>query len=413
MIELPELPELVILLILDHLSYEDLQNLRVTCKQLQEAIDQRTPRSLYLFVDDYPEELELLHTGELVSYTNTFQAPDLTILRSTKFKNQFIGLLKLSIYNRLNGSDELVDLNDLNYFKGLVHLELERFHIGNGKLSLRNLKIAFIQDGNDETANFDLDCPQLQVLGLGYKTRPRLTQETASSVRYLYLHDLEDTETYLFILYAKLNSLFSICFGYMIYDGSEGLNTFVVALMERRVTLPSLKRIQLKGLCLFPQSGVVLKNLAKLKSRQETKHIEVRIHEKVMSSDELTELLDLLHQIFPPTPDNPEDQMNRNNQMLYVGDLKSDLLRHFNENPILHCLFESVFFLKLCSDEDVKISKQLIGRLTNLVELTIRIALAEEFFKCILKSCRKIWNLKIRSLRAAASGPDTRLSAEP
>ena len=390
MIELLELPELVILLILDHLSYEDLQNLRVTCKKLKETIDRRTHRNLHLFVNDYLEERELLHTGELVRYANTFQVSDLNILKSTKFKSLFIGLRRLTIHKHWNGSDKTVNLDDLNCFQGLVHLELDGVAVESGKMSLRNLKIALLETENDETTNFELDSPQLQVLGLGYNDFPKLTQETGDSVRYLYLNDGTNSETSLFLLYAKLRGLFTICFNI-----SDGLNSFVVALMERRVTLPSLKQIQLKGECLFPERGVVLKNLAKLKSRQETKHLEVRIHEKVMESDELTELLDLLHQIFPPTPDNPEHQMNRYNQGLNFGLLESDLLRHFNENPILHCLLPSVYGLDLRLDEDVRLSKQLIGRLTNLESLIIDIALDEQYFESILKSCKRISGLQI------------------
>ena len=46
-----ELPDLVIWLITNHLSYEDIRNLRVTCKQLKEIVDQRTFTSLHLFVE--------------------------------------------------------------------------------------------------------------------------------------------------------------------------------------------------------------------------------------------------------------------------------------------------------------------------------------------------------------------------
>lgn len=70
-----ELPELGITLISQHLSYEDLRNLRVTCKQLKKIVVQRTPRSLHLFVRGYPFERELFHSGELIDYANTFHVP--------------------------------------------------------------------------------------------------------------------------------------------------------------------------------------------------------------------------------------------------------------------------------------------------------------------------------------------------
>ena len=395
MIELPELPELAILLILEHLSYEDLQSLRVTCKKLKETIDRRTARSLHLFVKDYPRERELIYTDESISYANTFQASELTILRSTKFKSLFTGLRKLTIYTYLSRSDnpKPVDLDDLNCFHNLVHLQLERVSIKNGKLDLRNLKIALLENESHETTNFELDCPQLQVLGLGYQTRPRLNQETASSVRYLYLQSRAYGETSLFLLFAKLKCL-SICF-----ISSKLLNTFVVALMERRVNLPSLKQIQLKGEWYFPERGVVLRNLIELKRRNETKHIEVLINGKVMDRNELTELLDLLCKILPETPEDPEDPEDPENpdRELCIGDLEEDLLRHFSENPILRCLLPSAYSFTLRSDEDVTISKQLIARLRNITTLAIEIALDSEYFECILKTVRRISYLKLFS----------------
>ena len=396
MTELIELPELVILLISKELSYEDLQSLRVTCKKLKAIVDQRTPQSLHLFVNCYPFERELLHTGELVRYANTFHGRRLEILKSTKFKNQFNGLRKLIIYNIGPRYGEVMNLNDLNCFEGLVHLQLERVSIGDGKLNLRNLKIALLENQSHDITNFELDCPQLHVLGLVYQTRPKLNQETASSVRYLYLHDGADTETSLFLLLAKFDSLFTICF--CSHHGSELLNRFVVALIERRVSLPSLKQIQLERQWYFPERGVLLRNLAKLKSRQETKHLEVQINGKMMDSDEFTKLFDLLNKILSVTPDNPEDPedpLNHIDQGLSFGNLNSDLLRHFSENPALHCLLPGVDALVLESDEDVRISKQLIARLRSIQKLVIEIAVDDQYLECILKSCRRISNLQI------------------
>lgn len=123
-----ELPELVIWLIAEQISHEDLQSLRVTCKKLKEAIDQRPSRNLHLFVETYPYERQLLHTGELVSYANTFYVRETNILKSPKFKGQFTGLCRLSIYHMEDSIWELlkiVDLNDINCFEELVHLELD------------------------------------------------------------------------------------------------------------------------------------------------------------------------------------------------------------------------------------------------------------------------------------------------
>lgn len=146
-VRLISLPELVIQLIVQRLSYEDLRNLRLVCKKLKVIVDQKTSRSLYLFMNNDLCERRLFHTGELVHYANTFHANELTVLKSIKFKSKFTGLRKLAIYyekpitiTRL----EIVDPNDLNCFQELVHLEVIGPALGNGQLNLRNLEIAFI-----------------------------------------------------------------------------------------------------------------------------------------------------------------------------------------------------------------------------------------------------------------------------
>ena len=411
-----ELPELVISLISEQLSYEDLRNLRATCRKLKVILDQRTFRSLHLLVKKYPFERELLHTGELISYASTFHVRGLDILKSTKFKSQFNGLRKLTVYHRRwYRSDEIefVDLNDLNCFEGLLHLELKDVTIKNRKLSLRNLKIAFLENRNRETINFVLDCPRLQVLGLRYRTQPMLTQETGNSIRHLYLDYPKHSETYLFLLYS--NSLSTICFSG--YNGFERLNDFVLALIKRRVCLKSLKSIKLQEESLLFRA--LLENLAKLKSGFETKHIEVQINWKVMGRDDLIQMLDLLAKIFPVDPDDSEDSEDSDDpddsedlddsddsddpvdpeDSFYFDNPNRNLLRHFGEKPILHCILPGVSDLRLESKEEVTLSKQLIGRLTNLDRLTIGkgIELDEEFFECALKACSGIWKLTIGS----------------
>ncbi|KAI3479641.1 hypothetical protein L1887_58302 [Cichorium endivia] len=115
-----DLPELVIWLISEKLSYEDRQNLRVTCKQLKEILNQRPFRSLHLFLIGYPFERNLWHTNELVSHANTFRVTELSILKSIKFRDQIGGLLKLlTIYRdpMLEQSEKFsLDLSDLNHF---------------------------------------------------------------------------------------------------------------------------------------------------------------------------------------------------------------------------------------------------------------------------------------------------------
>lgn len=385
-----ELPELVIQLISEQLSYEDLRNLRVTCKTLKQIIDQRPFASLHLFVNAYPFERELLHTGEPIRYANTFHVRGLDILKSTKFKSQFIGLRKLTIYHQFPPRVwriERLNLEDLNCFEQLIHLELKDLSV-KGKLSLSNLKIAFL-DGVTTNRNtiFQLDCPQLQVLGLGRRTHPELTDETGQSVQHLYVNFIEDNAAYLLDLYAQLSNLSTVCF-----RDSNNLNDFVLAVTERRVSLASLKGIQLKDCGEILEA--MMRNLSNLKKRKQTKHIQVRMNGKMLRNDELVEMLDQLEQSFPPDLQDPQDPQDHS---FYFAVLESNLLRSFDEKPILHCLLPAVSGLRIRLKEDLVISKRLINELRGLRSLMIEkdIELDEQLFERILKTCRKLEDLRI------------------
>ena len=377
-----ELPDLVIWLITNHLSYEDIRNLRATCKQLKEVIDQRTFISLHLFVETYPFQRELLHTSELVDYGNTFHVHEPAILRSIKLRGQFTELRKLSIYHSVyppGHKYKVVNLNDLNCFEQLVHLELEGVAIENSSLRLPNLRIAFLENTNPDTT-FELDCPRLKVLGLGFSiTEFRTTSNTNDSITHLYIQHTTDIDTFLFLLYAKLRNLSTICFRQL---SSKVLNDFVVALTERRVQLPSLKRIGLRDTFEFSERGILFQNLIKLKSRYETRHIEVQMNGKVMDTNALAELLNLLSQISPAN--------------LFIFRLKGDLIRQFSEKPALKCLLPGVRGLEL-TKEDFPMAKRLITKLRNLKYFSIdeesecdeEFKLDEELFECFLKTCRR------------------------
>ena len=370
-----ELPELVILLISERLSHEDLQNLRVTCKRLKNIIDRRTPRSLHLFVRTHWIERYLFHTGELISYANTFRVSKIGILKSIRFLNKFSGLLKLTIHgHRIFRAALKIDLNHLsNYFKDLVHLEVNFFLVENGKLSLRNLKNVIFRLLDGDNTTFELHCPRLEALGLGYKSLPRLTDETSISVRHLYIENASHRNTLLLILYRKLReSLTTIQFRHA-FD----LNDFVLALIERKVYLPSLKKIQCKkGLGRQGDYCVLLQSLINLKSRHETRHIEIFINWKMMGADDLVKMLDLVSKLAD----------------FSLLALNENLLKHFNENPTLVCLLDGATSLSLQTNKEVILSMQLIGMLGNLMILKIgkEIEQNENFLECILKACKRI-----------------------
>ena len=387
-----KLPDLAIWLICDQLSYEDLRNLRATCKQLKAIIDQRPFRSLHLFLECYPCEQELFHTGESVGYANSLHICDLCILKSTEFRKQFSELRKLTIHyvgwNTCDSSSDLcefVDLNDLNCFQELVYLQFDYVTIENSRLSLRNLKIVSFNVSPLPVTTFELDCPRLEALSLGARLQPRLTPETSNSLRHLLVQFAEESETYLMILYQKLKNLSTISF-----STDSDLNNFVLALMEHRVCLPSLKKINLEKPEFFSDRGVLLQNLAKFQSRHDTGHYEVLFGWKKMSTNHLIELLNLLDRLIPLKDPEETDWFSWGNP---VG----RLLRSLTENPILHCLLPGVSSLRLCSNEELTLGKQLIGKLRNLTSLFIGkgVEFDDQFFECILQRGRKVSYLNI------------------
>lgn len=229
-----------------------------------------------------------------------------------------------------------MDLNDLNCFERLIHLELEGVKLEEGQLSLRKLKVVLLEEIDRNTTDFELNCPQLEALTIGYATEPRLTQETSDSIRHLFVKAYS-SEDYLLSLYRELKNLSTITF-----DGCRSLNRFVLELIGRKAHLPSLKRIKFGKESAFLAGGELLKNLLKLKNRPETKHIQ--INWKVMRLDELTEVLDLLSKL-------PPGSVTKNGSF---GFPNHHLLRHFSENPTLACLLPGVLRLDLKSDEEVR-----------------------------------------------------------
>ena len=386
---LAELSDPAILLIIRDLSLEDLQNLRMTCKKLKKIVDKEAFRSLHFFVRAYPSERELFHTGELIAYANTYHSSGLSILKSAKFKIQFSGLLKLTIHHKCYYASKdflSVNLYDLNCFEHLVHLELHELGLENGTLRLGDLKVAFLSNVNRENTKFELDCPRLKALGLGYRTEPVFSAQTSGSIEHLHVKDGRGSESYLRRLYPQLLSLSTICF-----SSGHDLNRFIFDLQKSRVCLCSLEKVQLKEL--NGLSRRTLENLLSLKSSFETMQIKVQINSKMMRFDELTEMVKVHRQ-------TSLDQNLFNSKPFaryFLAHSNRNPLRHFKEHPILHCLLEDVRDLNLKTDEDVALAESLIGKLKNLGCLTFgrEIKLDENLFDCFLKRCRRIWHLNI------------------
>ena len=67
-----KLPFVPLKIIFNNLSYEDVFNLRVTCKKLKEVIDKCKPTKLNCFFYTRPANVYSFYTNELICYPNSF-----------------------------------------------------------------------------------------------------------------------------------------------------------------------------------------------------------------------------------------------------------------------------------------------------------------------------------------------------
>lgn len=145
-----ELPDLPFNLIWKELSYEDRFGLRATCKKLKHLSDRQVYRNLFIFLDSYPCHKYLFHTNELVYYSNSCRVPDFGRFISSKYKEPFRSLKKLTFF--FEGINQLpidlkrreisvkthrqksffqevwrvkINLKDLNFFEQVKHLEIK------------------------------------------------------------------------------------------------------------------------------------------------------------------------------------------------------------------------------------------------------------------------------------------------
>lgn len=146
-----ELPNVPFRLILSKLSFEDRLCLRRTCKKLKALVDCQVCRNrLFIFLDFYPCHETLFHTHEPVYYTDSCRVPDFDRFISSSYKEKLRQLKKLTIFFEgscmlvdYEGKIELdpenldkdyffyevshlqIDLEDLNFFEKIEHLEIK------------------------------------------------------------------------------------------------------------------------------------------------------------------------------------------------------------------------------------------------------------------------------------------------
>lgn len=341
-----DLPILVIDFILDHLSYEDLINLKRTCKQLRIIIDQRKFKKLIIFIHGYPCFKNLFFTDELVQYSNSLQIRHLTILKSIKFKSNFKELKKLSIYrDPPTVIDELllslvINLKDLNSYDQLEHLELKIGKV-KGKLNLKNLKICFIQTKLE--SKFELNCEQLKALAILHYAKPKLTNST-ENLTYLHIDSINDS----MIQIHKFTNLSTISCG-LISTFRQIIRKFNNGLLF----LKELKNIRILDWAssYFDNNQNLINELKLFEQNSHTNQIQIFLNDQNLNSNDLVEILDLIK--------------NHDVNWKYFGCIQKNDLEFMVENS-KKLGFLNSFVRKLTLNGQIKIQDSLIHQLKRI-----------------------------------------------
>ena len=352
------LPESVVEMIIDRfLSYEDLINLKLTCKGLKNIVDRKKIKNLFVFLG-YPYPRRLFYTNELIGYANSLRIrdPNPQILNELfKFKETFKYLQKLIVYFRrgssLNDEFTQLSLESLNYLEHLEHLELHDSEFLDGNLSLKNLKIFSLEFCHGTLV---LDCEQLKAINIEDGAEPNLTKKTASSLTHLsfgrdFYHNGECV--YNFYRLALIETCENLSVLTMIEFGN--LNPFLIKISENVLKIPSLKEIRLEKTTKLPDFEVLIQNLKKPFSP--LKKIKIFLNGKLLSLDELIKLDDLVKKMKTKFSNN---HFNLN------------AIEMINEYPLYDCLLDNVTFIEIMDNS--KLIKQSIRKLKNIRNLTFR-----------------------------------------
>lgn len=354
------LPCLVHELIGEHLSYEDLLNLRLTCKRLREFVDQKPFKKLILFFKHYGKCHRVFPSDRLVGYANSLRFDDPAILQSAKFQVTFGQVASLIICQNYPFMSGLVaELTSFSQLDRLEHLELNAMAGIAGRLKLANLRVAAFHTCKEST--FELDCPQLETLNLGHLARAtllgacdRLTHLQVNNPDYsqndLYLH-----QPYLADLFPRLPHLSTVCFEEIVH-----LNHFLSAILDGRLPATQLNRVELKHCQYLFKFGQLADCLTMLSQRPERKQVRFFVNrEPIASQTKLDELRRFI-----------ERQWNGERPFQFWRP-KPSLLDEMRRTSAASCLLDIVREFNVT--RTVELDERLIDGLKNVQRLTLAV----------------------------------------
>ena len=358
---LPDLPVLVLELVCGHLSYEDVLMLRSACKAMQQFVDGKQFTKLNLFVQNFSYHRRLFYTGKPVGHPHSLHSDDLTILDSNRFRERFANVQKMTVCRKTplgRNYDPLeLDLNHLNCFRALSHLEVDEFPRIKGKLNLKELKIAaFAMTIRllqlEPSSSFELNCPRLRALKLR-QCRPTLSGDT-DQLDYLYYDDyfFNNSSDYLKSLNPNLRKVSIICL-----KAIGRLLQFLSWIKTGSLRVPSLSELKLEQCNLqLERLDELVSSLEDLKREPRTKHIEFTFNGRpIRSPDELRQIASLIR-----AHESEAGEPNR----LEGGFLNYRSLLFLNGTPRLDFLLSADWTVEL--QENVELNENLIKRLKSV-----------------------------------------------
>lgn len=396
------LPDLVHERICECLSYDDLLNLRLTCKLLRYFVDQKQFKKLILFYHQQPKYHRQFPSDRLVGYANSLRFDDHTILRSAKFLANF-GQVASLIVNNNNALRFRLNLAWLAQLHRLEHLELNAMTRIVGRLELANLRAAAFYSSDYESA-FELDCPKLEALNLGQIARAsllgacdRLTHLQVNYLQsdmnqshtrkwYMRQYDMSGYHLYLAALFSRLPYLSTVCFEEIIH-----LNDFLSAILDGRLPATRLSRVELKHCHFFSEFGQLVDRLTRLSERPETEHVRFFMNGEPLCKTKLDELHRFIERQMKDT--------SYTQKLFFYESLVSSptLFNEMKPIPALSCLFGIVEKFEI--NEDVELDAHLIHLLKNVQQLTlaVRLPLDDQLFDLMLSRFKLLKELCLGS----------------
>lgn len=343
------LPDLVLEILIDRfLNYEDMINLKLTCKQLKVMIDEMKFKNLYIFLNCNQFSRKLSITNETISYSNSIRLKDLKLLDdSSRFRSTFENVIKMTIYHQQFGMEGLlkIDLNILNYFQYLEHLEIYGHDRITGQLNLENLKFCSLFARS--SSKFEINAKRLRSLHLDGEVRPKLIDETSFALCYLSIdfrfqdHSewLNESNNFILRLIGDCQNL--ICLS---ITNIDNLNAILNKISTKELNLRSLKEIRIGRITRLSGIKDLIENLLYLNNDK----IDVFFSDKLMSIDDFIKISNL-------DPDVRFDLDAKQMKMI---------------KPKYYYLLSNVSKLRIKNADEL--DERWIIKLTNLEQLSLR-----------------------------------------